>query len=73
MKQIFHSQIKTYKDSYKLLMSRVSCSDEFFTKCLTSTKKRKEKKNERKKERSVLLPLLGFHTNEFFYFLFHDS
>ena len=50
MKQIFDFQVKTYKDSYKLLMSRLSCSDKFFIKCLTSTEKRKEKKNEIKKE-----------------------
>ena len=30
MRKIFHSLLKTYEDSYKLLiMSRVSCSDEF--------------------------------------------
>ena len=74
MKQIFHSQIKTYKDSYKLLMSPVSCSDEFFTKCLTSTKKRKEKKNERKKEVSYSHYQVFTLTNSFiFCFMIHEA
>ena len=37
IRKIFHSQLKAYKNSYKLLiMNRVSCSDEFFIKHLIS-------------------------------------
>ena len=56
-----------YKDSHKLLITnRVSCSDEFFIKCLIS------KKRNRKTKRSVFFSLLGLRYNELFYFPFHD-
>ena len=39
----FSFSAKIYKDSYKLLViSRVSCSDEFFVKRLISSKKKKK-------------------------------
>ena len=48
-RKFFLSQVKDYKDSYKLLiMSRV-CSDKFFMKCLIS----KTKKNEKKEEKNL--------------------
>ena len=44
-KKNFHSRLNTFKNSYKLLiMSRVSCSDEFFIKRLISSKKKKKMK-----------------------------
>ena len=53
-KKVFHSLVKTCKDSCKhLIMGRVPCSDEFFITRLIS-KKRKESN----KERKVLFPLL---------------
>ena len=51
--------VQTYKDSQQLLiMSGVSCGDEFFIKCLMSKVKKKKKKKERKKEK--LIPLIRF-------------
>ena len=45
--------VQTYKDSHQLLiMSGVSCGDEFFIKCLMS-KVKKKKKKKRKKERKT--------------------
>ena len=53
-----------------LTMSRVSCSYDFFIKCLISKKKKKRK--ERKKEAPI--PFTRFTLcNKSFYFLFHDS
>ena len=50
IRNFFHSQVKTYKSSCKLLtMSRVSCGDELFIKWLISKKKKKERK--KRKER----------------------
>ena len=70
----FHSLIKSFKESCKLLiMSRVPCSNEFSIKRLISRKinkwkerkkergkvrREKESKRERKKGRKVLFPLL---------------
>ena len=53
----FNSLVKTCKDNYKLLiMSRVTCSDEFFIKRLSArNKKRKRKRKKEKKERSYSL------------------
>ena len=48
----FHSQVKIYKDSFKLLIkSPVSCSDEFVIKRLIPKEKEKTRQKERKKER----------------------
>ena len=53
LRKIFPSLLNTCKDSYKLLIiSQVSCSDEFFIKRLVSSKKKKKKKERKKKERS---------------------
>ena len=56
IRKVFHSLVKTCRDSYKqLIMGRVPCSDEFFVKRLISKKKEKKKKKrkemKRKKER----------------------
>ena len=52
----FHSLLNTYKDSYKLLIiSWVSCIDEFFIKLLISSKKKKKKE----KKNKGLTPLIS--------------
>ena len=61
-KKVYHSVVKTYKDSYKSrIMSRVPCSDVFLIKCLIQKKKKKKKKKkkrERERERMVLFSVL---------------
>ena len=53
IRKIFHSLLNTYKGSYKLLIiSRVSCSDEFFIKRLILSQKKKKK-------RKGLIPLIS--------------
>ena len=54
------------------MMNRVSCSDEFFIKRLTSKKKRKK---ERKKDVSYSLYQSGLHYNELFsfFFMIHEA
>ena len=42
IRKVFHSLLNTYKDSYKLLISRVSCSDEFLMKRLILSKKKRK-------------------------------
>ena len=54
-KKIFHSQLKTYKNIYELLiMSRASCSDEFIIKWLMPNKKRKKKEKKRTERKKCL-------------------
>ena len=43
IRKVFHSLVKTCRDSYKqLIMGHVPCSDEFFVKRLISKKKKKK-------------------------------
>ena len=58
-KVLFHSQVKTYKDIYKLLIiSQISCNDEFFTKHLILKKELERKNYYYSLKESVLFPLL---------------
>ena len=68
IRKIFHSLLNTYKNSYKLLITRVSCSDEFFIKRLISSKRKKRK---------GLIPLISYVCtimNSFvFFFMIHEA
>ena len=55
-----------------LTMSRVSCSYDFFIKCLISKKKKKEKK-ERKKRLFRLLDLHYVINHFIFFFMIHEA
>ena len=58
-KILFHSQVKTYKDIYKLLIiSQISCNDQFFIKHLILKKELERKNYYYSLKESVLFPLL---------------